>query len=281
MINADVLSDLQILVEFSRSKNMIEAANKLGLSQGSVSIRLKQLEQHVGQTLFEMDGKKKVLTPFGAEMARIATEAYARLQMELREAGDRLANPDKLSIRIGCRKEIFDRMVSVFHVENPLIFQDMNHLQVVAALLSRNIDLGITHQVPNSAELVAKKLFSNHVVIGAHKKFSPKFDDPEWLKATPALTYKLKDPPYVDAFLVKHGLTLDRIRVAGVCESWPALRTMLEDGKGWCLMPAEFQGKGGDCKFEPVPTSVLPEQTFYMIYRKTSPLKKVLSQLKI
>lgn len=281
MINPDTLSDLQILVEFSRSKNMIEAAAKLGLSQGSVSIRLKNLEHNVGFPLFEMDGKKKVLTPFGAEMARIATEAYQRLQTELREAGDRFANPEKLSIRIGCRKEIFERLVTSIRVPNPLVFYDMNHTQVIAALLSRSVDLGITHQVPNSSDLIAKKLFSNHVVIGAHKKWGADFEDPDWLRTTPALLYKLKDPPYIEMYLARYGLSYDKLRLAGVCESWPALRSMTEDGKGFCLMPAEFQGKAGDCRFADVPTSVLPEQTFYMIYRKTSPLKKTLAQLKM
>lgn len=275
-----MLSDMQILVEFARSKNMIEAANKLGLSQGSVSMRLKHLEERIGQTLFEMDGKKKVLTPFGAEMARIATEAYQRLQIELMEASDRLANPDRLAIRIGCRKEIFDRLVTRFKVENPLIFQDMNHLQVVAALHSRSIDLGITHQVPDSAELIARKLFSNHTVIGAHKKWGHHFDDPEWLKNTPALIYKLKDPPFIETYLAKYGLMLNHVRVAGVCESWPALRSMLEEGKGFCLMPSEFQGKGGDCRFVDVDRNILPEQNFHLIYRKSSPLKKILSHLK-
>lgn len=276
-----MLSDMQVLVEFARSHNMIEAASKLGLSQGSVSIRLKNLEEKIGQTLFEMDGKKKVLTPFGAELARIATEAYQRLQIDLMEASDRLANPDRLAIRIGCRKEIFDRLVTRFKVENPLIFQDMNHLQVLAALTARSIDLGITHLVPDSADLIAKKLFTNHTIIGAHRKWGHQFSDPDWLKATPALIYKLKDPPFIEAYLARFGLMLNHVRIAGVCESWPALRAMLEEGKGFALMPSEFQGKGGECRFADVERSILPEQTFHLIYRKSSPLKKIIGQLKL
>jgi len=260
---------------------MIEAAERLKMSQGAVSIRLKGLEGKVDQPIFEMVGKKKVLTPFGTELARLALENFERFDKELREVTHHYANPSSIPIRIGCRKEIMDRIVKNFKIENPLIFSDLNHNQIVEGMLNRTIDLGITHQVPNSNELMAKKIFTNHVSICAHKKLEPKFDDREWLMATPLLTYKVKDPPYVDAFLAHHNLTIHQLRLAGTCESWTALRVMVDEGKGWSLMPGEFGGSTAHVRAEVVEKSVLPEQTFYMIYRKASALRKVLAPLKI
>lgn len=281
MIIGDWVADLHILVEFSRSKNMIEAAERLKMSQGAVSMRLKGLEGKVEQPIFEMVGKKKVLTPFGVELARLALENFERFDKELREVTHHYANPTSIPIRIGCRKEVMDRLVRHFKIDNPLIFSDLNHNQIVEGMVNRTIDLGITHQVPNSNELVAKKIFTNHVAICAHKKLEPRFNDRDWLLHTPLLTYKIKDPPYVDPFLAHHHLTLNQIRLAGTCESWTALRVMVDEGKGWSLMPADFGAATANVRSEAVDKAVLPEQTFYMIYRKASALRKVLAPLKI
>src|SRR5262249_18763436 len=154
MIIGDWVADLHILVVFAQSKNMIEAAERLKMSQGAVSIRLKGLEAKVEQPIFEMVGKKKMLTSFGSELARLAFENFTRFDKELREVTAHYANPTSIPIRVACRKEIMDRLVNMFKIENPLIFSDMNHNQIVEALINRNIDLGITHQVPNSNELI-------------------------------------------------------------------------------------------------------------------------------
>jgi DNA-binding transcriptional LysR family regulator len=281
MIIGDWVADLHILVEFARSKNMIEAAERLKMSQGAVSIRLKGLEAKVEQPIFEMVGKKKVLTAFGAELSRLALENFTRFDKELREVTAHYANPTSIPIRIACRKEIMDRLVNMFKIENPLIFSDMNHSQILEALINRNIDMGITHQVPNSNELIAKKIFTNHINVVAHKKLQPDFGNPEWLAKTPVLTYKIVDPPFIEPFLAHHGLTFSQLRLAGTCESWPALRVMVEEGKGWALVPGDFGIGSAQVKSEIVDRAVLPEQTFYMIFRKASALRKVLNQLKI
>jgi DNA-binding transcriptional LysR family regulator len=281
MIIGDWVADLHILVEFARSKNMVEAAERLKMSQGAVSIRLKGLAAKVEQPIFEMVGKKKMLTAFGSELARLAHENFTRFDKELREVTHHYANASSIPIRIACRKEIMDRLVNMFKIENPLIFSDMNHNQIVEALINRNIDLGITHSVPNSNELIAKKIFTSHVVICAHKKLQPEFHNPEWLERTPVITYKIKDPPYVDPFLTYHGLTINSLRLAGTCESWPAIRMMVMEGKGWALVPANFGDANAQIKSEAVDRSILPEQTFFMIFRKASALRKILTQLKI
>jgi len=281
MIIGEWVADLHILVEFARSKNMIEAAEHLKMSQGAVSVRLKGLEAKVDQPIFEMVGKKKMLTAFGSELARLAQENFARFDKELREVTAHYESASSIPIRIACRKEIIERIVNLFKIENPLLFSDMNHNQIIEALINRNIDVGITHTVPNSNELIAKKIFSNYIAICAHKKLKPDFKSAEWLEKTPLLTYKIKDPPYVDPFLTYHGLTINKLRLAGTCESWPAVRMMVEEGKGWALVPQEYGVQTAQVKSEAVDTSILPEQTFYMIFRKASALRKVLTQLKI
>lgn len=281
MIIGDWVADLHILVEFSRSKNMIEAAERLKMSQGAVSIRLKGLEAKLEQPIFEMVGKKKVLTSFGAELARLALENFTRFDKELREVTAHYSNPTSIPIRVACRKEIMDRLVNMFRIDNPLLFSDMNHNQIVEALINRNVDLGITHQVPNSTELIAKKIFGNHVCIVAHKKLHPDFENPEWLAKTSVLTYKIKDPPYIDPFLAHFNLTFNQLRLAGTCESWPALRTMVEEGKGWALVPSDYGVATANVKSEAIKPAILPEQTFYMIFRKASALRKILTQIKI
>jgi len=58
-----------------------KAAQKLYLSQPTLSASLKQLEAELGSQLFERTGKGAVLTPFGSEFLAFAQPAYRQFKL--------------------------------------------------------------------------------------------------------------------------------------------------------------------------------------------------------
>ena len=61
-----------VLIAVSESRNFRAAAEKLRISQPAVSFKLKELERHLPLPLFQLEGRRKVLTHFGRALSEVA-----------------------------------------------------------------------------------------------------------------------------------------------------------------------------------------------------------------
>ncbi|MDA0301675.1 MAG: LysR family transcriptional regulator [Chloroflexi bacterium] len=69
---------LAYLREVERSPTFTVAAERLGVSQPALSQALATMERHLAIPLFERDGRRRVLTEAGVEVARFASEVLGR-----------------------------------------------------------------------------------------------------------------------------------------------------------------------------------------------------------
>lgn len=82
------LRQLQIFEAIARNENYTRAAEELFLTQPTVSMQIKKLEQNVGADLFEQIGKKVYLTDMGKELytsSREILETLAIFEMQSAE----------------------------------------------------------------------------------------------------------------------------------------------------------------------------------------------------
>lgn len=82
------LRQLQVFEAIARNENFTRAAEELFLTQPTVSMQLKKLEQFIGAALFEQIGKKVFLTDLGKELyisAREVLETLAHFEMQTSE----------------------------------------------------------------------------------------------------------------------------------------------------------------------------------------------------
>src|SRR3989304_5269435 len=69
---------LAYLREVERAATFTAAAERLHVSQPALSQALSALERRLGVPLFERDGRHRVLTEAGVEVARFASEVLGR-----------------------------------------------------------------------------------------------------------------------------------------------------------------------------------------------------------
>lgn len=74
------LNALSTFVCVSRHLSFTKAAQELHLTQGAVSIQIKQLEQELGFQLFQRRTRKIFLTPEGMDLLEVVEPALARIQ---------------------------------------------------------------------------------------------------------------------------------------------------------------------------------------------------------
>src|SRR5580765_5730017 len=78
------LSQLQTLAEVAQAGSFLAAAKKLRITQPAVSLRIRELEQLVGQRLIERVGRKASPTTAGAMLLGFAKQIEATLDEAMR-----------------------------------------------------------------------------------------------------------------------------------------------------------------------------------------------------
>jgi DNA-binding transcriptional LysR family regulator len=94
------IRDLQVFLAVSTRLNFTRAGEDVHLSQPSVSVRMRQLEEELGVKLFEQLGKRVALTDAGQLLVPYASRVIAAMS-DARDAIDGLQGLERGALRIG------------------------------------------------------------------------------------------------------------------------------------------------------------------------------------
>lgn len=95
------LRQLQIFNEVCDLRSYSRAAEEMALTQPAVSLQIRQLEELIGQPLFEYVGKKLYLTEAAEALQRASRDIFGRLEnldMQLSDMQGSLQGQLKLAI---------------------------------------------------------------------------------------------------------------------------------------------------------------------------------------
>ena len=153
------LRHMKILVEVYRQNSVTKAAQALHLSQPSVSLALRELEDYYGVTLFERVGRRISPTECGREFYGYAVHVVSLMD----ELETRMRNWDAIgTVRIGATVTIgtylLPELVRQYQAEFPALHVDVQVCrasQVEQLVLDNRIDLGLIETQQEHEELVA------------------------------------------------------------------------------------------------------------------------------
>jgi DNA-binding transcriptional LysR family regulator len=165
------LRQVKVFETVARHLNYSRAAQELRMSQPGVSSHIRQLEAHVGLTLFEQVGRKIYLTPAGQEMLR-----YSRaIIQQLKEADDALAalkgiRGGRLNIAvISAGDYFFPGLLAEFcrRYERVSVRLSVNNRQEILRQLAENTtDLSVLLRPPANPDMLAESFAPQpHVII--------------------------------------------------------------------------------------------------------------------
>ncbi len=156
------LTDLRYIQVAAEEENITKAAEKLFVSQPSLSQRIKKVEDELGQELFVRTPAGLQLTEAGhlfVEMAHRVLHEYEMFSDHLRELGQ--PRGKKLVIGITPRRsqDILPWLVDAFTACYPdiqLVVRDVLSSHMEEELLAGKLDLGILHNPKLSPTIAAK-----------------------------------------------------------------------------------------------------------------------------
>ncbi|WP_246246112.1 LysR family transcriptional regulator [Paenibacillus lemnae] len=143
--------------------NLTKAAERLHMTQPSVSYAIKQLEETLGVMLFERLSKGVRLTPEGEVLYQRVQKGFAELELAEKEVL-RLKQFKEGQLRIGANgaiiKDLLIPLLDGFHLGYPGIRIQLgqeNTGAVVKRLKEGTLDLGFVHLPVNDEEIVIWK----------------------------------------------------------------------------------------------------------------------------
>ena len=200
----------------ARLGSFLAAAEALYLTPSAISHRIKQLEEHLGQPLFERRHRAVVLTAAGRRYLAVVREALLRLD----EASAVLRAPSVERLRISAAPALGSKWlvgrVAEYQQGHPDLEFTLGTATGLGPLLNGEADIGLRYGEEEWPGLLAWKLFEERV----------------FPVCSPALSSGLKSPVDLDRVrLLRHPLLSWQrwFAVAGLDRPEPATGPIYED----------------------------------------------------
>lgn len=165
------LTRLQVFLDAAETLSFSEAAQRLHLSQPTVSHHIKKLEEEIGSPLFDRSGSEINLTSAGRLLvphARKLLRDAMGIQQMMNSMEDRVIG----SLRIACStttgKYVLPRFAGRFLNRHPGVTIRINRCtrtNVVPTLLGEEADLGVVSFDACGDDMDCQEFFTDHIIL--------------------------------------------------------------------------------------------------------------------
>jgi LysR family cyn operon transcriptional activator len=159
------LRHLRYFVALADQLSFTRAAEKVHITQSTLSHQIKQLEDEIGIRLFNRIGKRVVMTDTGEMLLHSVTKALREIDEGL-QAVKGVASPLSGTIHVGATHtfgiSLIPTCIARFQESEPTVAVEVKELAsgaVERALLDDQIELGIAYNPNNHAELFFEPLY--------------------------------------------------------------------------------------------------------------------------
>lgn len=263
------VQQLEYLVAVSRHDTWAEAAATVGVSPSALSQGLAELERRIGVTVFERDGRRRVIAPAAAEVLAHAEAVVARTDDLARWAADRRAGRAG-QVRVGmidaAAVHHFPQVLRRFRRERPDIDLRLTvapSAPLVTALRRAELDLVVCVEPPAAAEGVTwAPLLTEPLRVYAPDGADLTRPASEW---GPWVTFPVGSNTrmLVAAAVARTGAAFDVVAESHQPE---VLREMVAMGLGWTVLPVS-QAESGTSPMTPARVRPVAERTLVLARR--------------
>lgn len=160
------LTDLRLFIEVADTGSITAGAARSHIATASASVRIRDLEDDLGTSLFTRGRQGVSLTPAGEILlrhARIVMRQLQHLGDELRQHGEGMEGHVRLMCNTAALAELLFDAVRVFLAENPGVSIDVKERssrEIVDAVTAGEADIGVVSDSIDVAGLEALSLGS-------------------------------------------------------------------------------------------------------------------------
>lgn len=244
------LRHMKIFVEVCAEESITKAAENLNMTQPTVSIAIKELEEHYHTQLFERMNRRIYLTEKGQELYQ-----YARTIInQFVEAENMISGHNSQYIlRIGCNisyatTKLTDVM-ELFKTDYPDIqfkLHIANSSQIEKMLLNNELDFAIVDNVNLSAHFISKLIEEENMLLFCGEKYASSIK--KTLSITDLCSYPLllRENGSGARTIIEHVFQLHNLQYNPIMESTSTLALLQAaiHNLGICILPESLLSTG-------------------------------------
>ena len=165
------LRHLRYFVALAEYLSFTRAAARVHVTQSTLSHQIRQLEEEVGQPLFDRIGKKVVTTEAGALFLAFASRALKEVDLGLamlKPGGSGLTGQVRIGATHTFNIGLIPECVALFLARHPTVRVSIEELaadQIGAKLQAGELDLGIAYRPSGPSELWFEPLYNEEMVL--------------------------------------------------------------------------------------------------------------------
>lgn len=169
LLNRLTFRQLQVFQTVYHQRSYSRAAKDLGLTQPAVSAQIRQLEQALGQPLFNYAGKTLHVLPTADILALSTREIIgqlSRLQMSLSDINGKISGELNIAA-VSSAQYVVPYLLARFRAHYPEVLIRLkvcNRRQALERLASQQDDVVIMAMVPSDDELVVMPILDNELI---------------------------------------------------------------------------------------------------------------------
>ncbi|WP_410768488.1 LysR family transcriptional regulator [Fontibacillus sp. BL9] len=265
---------LDYFLAVAEELHFTKAAEKLGITQPTLSHQIRLLEQEVGTPLFHRSGKRIHLTQPGIILMEHARRVFHELEQAKLEIGE-LAGLKRGRLRIGCSgNHLITHALISFHHEYPGI--DLNVIELATdetheGLLGNHLDLGVVFLPLEDEQFVSLPLFDEELALIVSRDHALASSLSVELKQLDSLPLVLFQPKFlvrqmIDAACESAGLSLKPVMELSTMESQIQ---MVAHRVGGTILPASYANALRNPDVAVIPfVQPAPRKKVGLVYRK-------------
>jgi len=165
------LTELKYIVAVARERHFGRAAESCFVSQPTLSVAIKKLEDELGVQLFERRTQEVVVTPLGAriiEQARHVLAQAGRVKEIAQQGKDPLAGPLQLGVIYTVGPYLLPDLVWQLHADAPqmpLMIQESYTVRLIDMLKNADIDVAIMAEPLPEGGLMVQPVYEEPFIV--------------------------------------------------------------------------------------------------------------------
>lgn len=267
--------DLRIFLSLARAGTLTTAAKALGVSHPTVARRVQALEEQIGARLFERLPDRFVPTAAGAELLA-DTEAMEKAALSIHRRSAGLVDTVSGVVRISAGEEIsalLAQHLPDLRAELQQIEFELSARHTLLNLSRREADLLIGEQMPDSADIVARKLCRTAFAIYAHPDLAVPRLTPAAIKSVPWVGFDDDHPRMPGQRWLQERLGNSRPAIR--CNNWLVIRETARAGGGFAILPCYLGDTDPELKRVGAPVAELFADQWLLVHRDLRALPRV------
>lgn len=170
------LRHLRYFVALAECLSFTRAAERVHVTQSTLSHQIKQLEDEVGRALFDRVGKRVVLTEAGEVFLEHAGRALREVDQglgALKVDAAALAGEVRIGTTHTFNLEFIPECVAMFLARHPtarVVVAELSADEIGSKLKQGALDLGVAYRPPSPSELWFEPLYHEEMVLAVSKQ---------------------------------------------------------------------------------------------------------------